>query len=281
MGAVVPADMSSCAVRARRRPVPISSLRAPRLGKGACFRLEEGGHHARSSRPPRLDRVRPGPSPGSEDAPRPPAPRLAGYGRSRTSPASPGAQRRGVGRDGHDQGTAAGWLRSAGARRSTSWSGSGALLALGAATSTLRATVDRAIEAGATEAEIVGRADRGGARRGPCPRRLLGAAAGRGHRIRHRGRRVRVEVRSRGRCESDAARVWWLFVAVGVASLVAGVILITKPSNSLATLAVVVGHLPAHRRRGRAAVGDLRTACRGTHARGHRRAARRDRRASC
>jgi alkylhydroperoxidase/carboxymuconolactone decarboxylase family protein YurZ len=32
----------------------------------------------------------------------------------------------------------------------------GALLALGAATSTLRATVDRAIEAGATEEEIVG-----------------------------------------------------------------------------------------------------------------------------
>ncbi len=32
----------------------------------------------------------------------------------------------------------------------------GALLALGAATNTLRATVDRAVEAGATEAEIVG-----------------------------------------------------------------------------------------------------------------------------
>lgn len=32
----------------------------------------------------------------------------------------------------------------------------GALLAVGAATSSLRATVDRAIEAGATEAEIVG-----------------------------------------------------------------------------------------------------------------------------
>ena len=32
----------------------------------------------------------------------------------------------------------------------------GALLALGAATSTLRATVDRAIDAGATEAELVG-----------------------------------------------------------------------------------------------------------------------------
>jgi 4-carboxymuconolactone decarboxylase len=32
----------------------------------------------------------------------------------------------------------------------------GALLALGAATSSLRATVDRAVEAGATEAELVG-----------------------------------------------------------------------------------------------------------------------------
>lgn len=32
----------------------------------------------------------------------------------------------------------------------------GALLALGAATSSIRATVDRAVEAGATEAEIVG-----------------------------------------------------------------------------------------------------------------------------
>ncbi len=32
----------------------------------------------------------------------------------------------------------------------------GALLALGAATSSLRATVDRAVQAGATEAEIVG-----------------------------------------------------------------------------------------------------------------------------
>ena len=39
----------------------------------------------------------------------------------------------------------------------------------------------------------------------------------------------------------EAARVWWLLVAVGVASFVAGVILIAKPSHSLATLAVVVG----------------------------------------
>jgi uncharacterized membrane protein HdeD (DUF308 family) len=41
--------------------------------------------------------------------------------------------------------------------------------------------------------------------------------------------------------DSDAGRVWWLLAAVGMASLVAGVILVTKPSHSLATLAVVVG----------------------------------------
>ena len=36
-------------------------------------------------------------------------------------------------------------------------------------------------------------------------------------------------------------RLWWLVVALGVLSLVAGVIVIVKPSNSLKTLAVVVG----------------------------------------
>jgi uncharacterized membrane protein HdeD (DUF308 family) len=36
-------------------------------------------------------------------------------------------------------------------------------------------------------------------------------------------------------------RLWWLVVALGVLSLVAGVIVIIKPSNSLKTLAVVVG----------------------------------------
>jgi uncharacterized membrane protein HdeD (DUF308 family) len=51
---------------------------------------------------------------------------------------------------------------------------------------------------------------------------------------------VRVR-REAGDVGSEAARVWWLFVAVGLASLVAGVILITKPSHSLATLAVVMG----------------------------------------
>lgn len=39
----------------------------------------------------------------------------------------------------------------------------------------------------------------------------------------------------------DVARAWWLFAIVGVASLVAGIILIARPSNSLAVLAVVVG----------------------------------------
>ena len=40
---------------------------------------------------------------------------------------------------------------------------------------------------------------------------------------------------------TEVARAWWLLVVVGVASAVAGVILVTKPSNSLATLAVIVG----------------------------------------
>ena len=40
---------------------------------------------------------------------------------------------------------------------------------------------------------------------------------------------------------SEVARAWWLLLVVGIASAVAGVILVTKPSNSLATLAVIVG----------------------------------------
>lgn len=39
----------------------------------------------------------------------------------------------------------------------------------------------------------------------------------------------------------DVSRVWWVFVVVGLASGIAGVILVLKPSDSLATLAVVVG----------------------------------------
>jgi uncharacterized membrane protein HdeD (DUF308 family) len=39
----------------------------------------------------------------------------------------------------------------------------------------------------------------------------------------------------------DAGRLWWLFIVMAVASVVAGVILVAKPSHSLATLAVVVG----------------------------------------
>ena len=34
---------------------------------------------------------------------------------------------------------------------------------------------------------------------------------------------------------------WWLALLIGVVSIVAGVIVIAKPSNSLATLAVIVG----------------------------------------
>jgi uncharacterized membrane protein HdeD (DUF308 family) len=39
----------------------------------------------------------------------------------------------------------------------------------------------------------------------------------------------------------DATRGWWLFLVIGIASFVAGVILVLKPSHSLATLAVVFG----------------------------------------
>jgi uncharacterized membrane protein HdeD (DUF308 family) len=39
----------------------------------------------------------------------------------------------------------------------------------------------------------------------------------------------------------DVVSAWWVFVLVGLLSLAAGIILILKPSNSLATLAVVVG----------------------------------------
>jgi uncharacterized membrane protein HdeD (DUF308 family) len=52
---------------------------------------------------------------------------------------------------------------------------------------------------------------------------------------------VRVNFELERDSMSDAARAWWLVVVVGVASLVAGVILVTKPSDSLATLAVIVG----------------------------------------
>jgi uncharacterized membrane protein HdeD (DUF308 family) len=39
----------------------------------------------------------------------------------------------------------------------------------------------------------------------------------------------------------DLARAWWLLVFIGLVSLVAGVILVFRPSNSLTALAVVVG----------------------------------------
>ena len=41
----------------------------------------------------------------------------------------------------------------------------------------------------------------------------------------------------------DLARAWWLMVLLGVACIVAGIILIARPSNSLAVLAVVFGIL--------------------------------------
>jgi len=39
----------------------------------------------------------------------------------------------------------------------------------------------------------------------------------------------------------DASRGWWMFVLIGAASVVAGAILVAKPSDSLATLAVILG----------------------------------------
>jgi uncharacterized membrane protein HdeD (DUF308 family) len=39
----------------------------------------------------------------------------------------------------------------------------------------------------------------------------------------------------------DLAKLWWLVALIGVVSIVAGVILIAKPSNSLNVLAVVLG----------------------------------------
>jgi uncharacterized membrane protein HdeD (DUF308 family) len=52
---------------------------------------------------------------------------------------------------------------------------------------------------------------------------------------------VRGEIEGERDALSEAARAWWLLLVVGIASAVAGVILVTKPSNSLATLAVIVG----------------------------------------
>lgn len=40
---------------------------------------------------------------------------------------------------------------------------------------------------------------------------------------------------------AEAASLWWLVLAVGVASGIAGIILVVRPSHSLSTLAVVVG----------------------------------------
>jgi uncharacterized membrane protein HdeD (DUF308 family) len=47
--------------------------------------------------------------------------------------------------------------------------------------------------------------------------------------------------RARSRGAFDASSAWWLVVLLGVLSLVAGVILVLKPSNSLATLCVIFG----------------------------------------
>ncbi|HYB30545.1 MAG TPA: DUF308 domain-containing protein [Solirubrobacteraceae bacterium] len=50
-----------------------------------------------------------------------------------------------------------------------------------------------------------------------------------------------MEIEVPERSAADATRGWWLFVVIGIASLVAGVIIVLQPSKSLATLAVVAG----------------------------------------
>ncbi len=39
----------------------------------------------------------------------------------------------------------------------------------------------------------------------------------------------------------DVAGVWWLILLLGLASVIAGIILVVRPSHSLTTLAVVIG----------------------------------------
>lgn len=50
-----------------------------------------------------------------------------------------------------------------------------------------------------------------------------------------------IVVNSDAEATRDAARLWWVVVLLGALSLIAGVILVIKPSHSLATLAVVFG----------------------------------------
>lgn len=46
---------------------------------------------------------------------------------------------------------------------------------------------------------------------------------------------------ARERAEPDLTSAWWVVALLGIASLIAGVIFVAEPSNSLATLAVVFG----------------------------------------
>jgi uncharacterized membrane protein HdeD (DUF308 family) len=39
----------------------------------------------------------------------------------------------------------------------------------------------------------------------------------------------------------ESTRIWWVFVLAGLVSIAAGVVVLLKPSNSLATLAVIAG----------------------------------------
>src|SRR5262249_40426124 len=86
--------------------------------------------------------------------------------------------------------------------------------------------------------------DRRGARDGAGASRLERSAAGARDRLRRRGGRVaamaRLDLVDKGEA-ADPSWGWWLLVLVGVVSVAAGVILVLKPSHSLATLSVVFG----------------------------------------
>src|SRR5438445_13830480 len=56
--------------------------------------------------------------------------------------------------------------------------------------------------------------------------------------------RRRLKMSSRALTDEElheSTWAWWLFLAVGLMSIAAGVIVLAKPSNSLATLAVIAG----------------------------------------
>src|SRR5437868_4283419 len=53
--------------------------------------------------------------------------------------------------------------------------------------------------------------------------------------------RMSAQTMARDDLHEEATWAWWLLMIVGLLSIAAGVIVLTKPSESLATLAVVIG----------------------------------------